>query len=288
LEFILLSSCTQQFGGLIVYRGNLPKKDHPMRFNHAILRTPCVNFARGITSANMGKPSFEKALEQHQTYANALVRCGLELTVLPAEEGYPDSTFVEDVAVLTDRGAILTNPGAASRNGEAALIKPVLEKFFPDLYFITAPGTLDGGDVCQADDHFFIGISERTNKHGANQLKEILENLGYFATLVDIRPLPGMLHLKSALAYLGEGHMLLAEPLQHIGVFGDYQVLEVAAGELYAANCIRVNDFILMAAGYPHLRQKVENLGYALIALEMSEFQKMDGGLSCLSLRFWQ
>jgi dimethylargininase len=259
-----------------------------MNFNRAILRTPSIDFASGITSADLGKPSFDKALIQHQAYADALRHCGLKLTMLPAVDGYPDATFVEDVAVLTERGAILTNPGAASRNGEAVLIKPVLEGIFSQIFAIIPPGTLDGGDVCQVDDHFYIGVSERTNEEGARQLREILESLHYQAALVDIRPLPGVLHLKSALAYLGDRHMLVAEPLRQVRVFEDYHILEVAAAEMYAANCIGVNDFVLMAAGYPKLHRRVKGLGYRLIVLEMSEFQKMDGGLSCLSVRFYE
>ena len=151
---------------------------------------------------------------------------------------------------------------------------------------ISAPGTLDGGDVCEADDHFFIGISERTNDAGARQLASILAERGYTSATIDVRGIEGILHLKSGIAYIGEERVIAIEALARHPAFQRYEVVSVDRAEEYAANCVRVYDRILFAAGHPRLEQSLRRLGYDLIPLEMSEFQKMDGGLSCLSLRY--
>ena len=255
-------------------------------FQHAIVRPPGANFAEGLTSVDRGAPIYEKALKQHERYCQALQQCGLTLTRLEADLRYPDSTFVEDTAILTDRCAILTRPGAISRQGEVENIKETLARFYPSLHAITPPGTLDGGDICEAGIHFFIGISERTNEEGARQLAGLLAQEGYTATLVDIRQVKGILHLKSGIAYLGDSRLVLIDALAHHKVFQGYDVIRVEPAENYAANCVRVNDHVLFAAGFPKLQAAIRNLGYSVIVLDMSEFQKMDGGLSCLSLRF--
>jgi dimethylargininase len=254
-------------------------------FTRAIVRAPASNYADGLTRVDLGAPDYERALRQHAAYCAALERCGLELTQLEADESYPDSTFVEDTAVVVPSGAIITRPGADSRGGEVESIKEVLAQFYTGTKSIREPGTLDGGDVCEAGNHFFIGISERTNEAGAAQLAELLARYGYTSSNVDIRNVKDILHLKSGLASLGDNRLLVIEALRNRKEFRGYELVRVDAGEEYAANCVRVNDFVLLAAGYPKLDETLRDLGYETIALEMSEFQKMDGGLSCLSLR---
>ena len=253
---------------------------------NAIVRPPGTNFAEGLTTVDMGAPILEKAVEQHERYCEALQRCGLTLTRLEAALCYPDSTFVEDTAILTDRCVILTRPGAPSREGEVPSIKEVLVRFYPSFHVITPPGTLDGGDVCRAGDHFFIGISGRTNEEGARQLAGFLAQEKYTSVCIDIRRIKSILHLKSGLAYLGDNRLVLIDVLAEQEAFRRYDIVRIEAVENYAANCVRVNDHILLAAGYPVLSGTVRNFGYPVITLEMSEFRKMDGGLSCLSLRF--
>ncbi|HEU4326293.1 MAG TPA: arginine deiminase family protein [Roseiflexaceae bacterium] len=256
------------------------------RFTRAIVRRPGANFADGLTMAALGTPDLELALEQHAAYCAALERCGLELTVLPSEPQHPDAPFVEDTAVLAAGQALMSRPGAASRQGEVPSIRAALLPWFPELPAINAPGMLDGGDVCEAERHVFIGISERTNPEGARQLSDWLTGLGYGSTCIDIRGRRDLLHLKSGMTYLGDNRMVLIEALVGLEAFRNYEVVRVPPEEIYAANCLRVNDAVLLPAGYPAMQAALRYLGYQLITLEMSEFQKLDGGLSCLSLRF--
>jgi len=255
-------------------------------FTKAIVRPPGANYATGLTTVDLGAPDLERAVEQHEAYCRALESCGLDLIRLAADEEHPDSTFVEDTAILTARGAVITRPGAPSRRGEVTQITPVIRDHFSNVCLIEEPGTVDGGDVCEAGDHFFIGISLRTNEHGARQLAGFLESLGYGSSLIDIRGVSNILHLKSGLAYLGGGQLVLIEALRGRKEFAGYDVCYLDSGEEYAANCLEVNDKVLIADGFPATRRELEHMGYQTIALEMSEYQKMDGGLSCLSLRF--
>jgi dimethylargininase len=255
-------------------------------FSKAIVRQPCKNFADGLTTVTLGSPVLDRTLEQHAAYCKVLEDCGLEITQLEPDENKPDSTFVEDAAVLTPRGAIVTRPGASSRRGEIDSITPVLRQNFGELSLITAPGTLDGGDICEAGEHFFIGISERTNKAGAEQLATWLEGLGYTSSLIDIRGLSNILHLKSGIAYLGDRRLVIIEALRDRAEFSEYERICLNSAEDYAANCLVVNGRVLVAAGFAETENTLQQMGYQTIPLEMSEFQKMDGGLSCLSLRF--
>jgi dimethylargininase len=255
-------------------------------FTKAIVRAPSGNFAAGLTSVDLGKPDYHLAMRQHAAYCEALQSCGLNLIRLPPDERHPDSTFVEDTAIITSRGAVITRPGAPSRLGEINEIKLELMKHYSELDAITAPGTVDGGDVCEAGDHFFIGISQRTNEAGAAQLARLLESFGYSSSLIDIRGLSNILHLKSGMAWLGGTRLAVIEALSRRKEFSTYEVVHVNSIEECAANCVFLNDRVLVAAGFPRLKQQLDDLDYPTIALEMSEFQKMDGGLSCLSLRF--
>ena len=255
-------------------------------FRKAIVKEPCVSFASGEISVDLGTPDLEAALRQHHAYCDALEACGLELIRLPPDDKHPDSTFVEDTALLTPRGAVLTRPGAESRRGEVESIAPTIRNYFENVHSIEAPGTLDAGDVCEAGDHFFIGVSRRTNEHGAKQLAGFLHSFGFTTNLIDIRYLTNILHLKSGLAYLSDGRLVVIDALRNKSEFSGYNLLCLNSTEEYAANCLSLNGKILIASGFPRLKRELQLLGFSTIALDMSEFQKMDGGLSCLSLRF--
>jgi dimethylargininase len=257
-----------------------------MRFSRAIVRPPAATFADGITSSGLGPPDLALALEQHEVYCRTLERLGVSVLRLGPDPDFPDSTFVEDTAVVTAGGAILTRPGAASRAGEVAAVGAALRRWFPEPPEIVAPGTVDGGDISEAGDHFFIGLSHRTNREGAAQLAEWLARLGFASSVIDIREMPELLHLKTGLSWLGERRLLAAgEIAQHAALSG-WEVVRVPEGEEYAANCIRVNDTLLVPRGFPVTEALLGGLGHQVFPLDMSEYRRMDGGLSCLSLRW--
>lgn len=258
-------------------------------FTRAIVRKPGENFSQGLTSVGhgrLGEPSFEKVLEQHEAYCLALKACGLQLTILDKDLDHPDSTFVEDTAVLTRRAAILTRPGDTSREGEVDRIKDAVQGFFERCDRIHAPGTLDGGDICEAGSHFFIGISHRTNEEGARQLADFLAKEGYTSSNVDIRAMTSILHLKSGIAYIGDNTLVLMEEMADDPRFQGYRIIRVSEAESYAANCVRINDRVFLPSGFPGVEVDLRRSGFQPLTLDMSEFRKMDGGLSCLSLRF--
>jgi dimethylargininase len=249
-------------------------------YKRAIVRRPGRNFARGITTSGMGQPDFGKALEQHSAYCDALIRCGVELTVLDADERYPDGCFVEDTAVVNSRVKVISRPGAVTRRGEEKEIERVLAGAGP-AESLTAPGTLEGGDVLRAENHYFIGISERTNREGADQLAAILTKHGFTVSVIRVE---AGLHLKSDIAYLGERNFISTPVFSKTAHTANTIVLD--PDEYYSANCLRVNDYLLIPKGFPKSKMKITELGYKIIELEMSEFRKMDGGLTCLSLLF--
>ena len=252
-------------------------------FKRAVVRVPGRTMVNGLTQAALGRPDYNLALEQHDKYVQALIKCGLDVTILQADEGYPDSTFIEDTALLTKECAVITNPGADSRKGEIAAVKEAVSKFYSKIETIKNPGTLDAGDIMMAGSHFYIGLSKRTNLHGAEQMISILEKYSFTASTVTLKD---VLHLKSGVSYLENSNLIAAGEFVSKPEFKRYNILKVKDSESYAANCVWVNGSVLMAAGYPAAKRQVENAGYPVIELDMSEFRKLDGGLSCLSLRF--
>lgn len=256
------------------------------QFRNAIVRIPGANFADGLTTVELGQPRYELAIQQHVQYCEALRTCGLNLTMLPPDLEHPDSTFVEDAAVLTEKAAIVTRPGALTRMGEIVGIRAELQRCYAAVHTIEAPGTVDGGDICDADGHFFLGLSLRSNEEGLRQLAAHLTSLGHQSSVIDVRNLSGILHLKSGIAYVGENTLVLWEALADLPAFREYKRIVVSSEEHYAANCVRINDRVLVAAGFPQIRTELAKRGFQALTLEMSEFEKMDGGLSCLSLRF--
>lgn len=254
-----------------------------MKFSRALVRKPGPNFDEGITTAHLGTPDFKKALEQHAEYVRVLEACGVSVTVLPSLPQYPDGVFVEDTAVLTEKCAIITYLGAKSREGEEISIEKTLSKFYKNIEHIQPPGTLEGGDVLRAEDHFYIGLSSRTNKSGAHQLIDILEKYGYSGSTVDLQK---MLHLKTGIAYLGKGIFLTAGEFIRHPVFKNKEKIIVKDSEADAANSLSVNGRVLVPSGFHSTRGKIEAAGFPVKEIDMSEFQKMDGGLSCISLRF--
>lgn len=252
-------------------------------FKKAIVRKPCRNLVYGLTTANLGKPDYNSALKQHLEYIEALKECGLEVTVLEADEKYPDSVFIEDTALLTPHCAVIANPASHSRHGEIIELGQVIENVYPIVETISTPGTLEGGDVMMACSHFYIGLSERTNLFGANQLIGILAKYGLICSTVNVE---NALHLKSGVSYLENNNLLAASGFKNIPEFQKYNLILVDDDESYAANSLWLNDKVLVPKGFPKTKKKIEQAGYLTIEVDVSEFRKLDGGLSCLSLRY--
>jgi len=252
-------------------------------FTKAIVRIPGRSMTGGISSANLGPPDYDLALKQHSSYIDALRSCGLEVTVLPPNEEFPDSTFVEDVALLTDKCAIITNPGAESRKGEIQNFRAVLEENSENIEQIEDPGAIEAGDIMMVGSHFYIGLSERTNEDGAKQMIGILEKFGKTGSLVSLEK---VLHLKTGLAYLENNNLIACGEFLDKDEFQKFNILEIDESESYAANCIWVNNKVIIPMGYSKARKTIQDAGYQIIEVDMSEFKKLDGGLSCLSLRF--
>lgn len=237
----------------------------------------------GLTTAKLGFPDYQKALMQHVEYVSALKVCGLKVKELEADERFPDATFVEDVALLTPNCAIITNPGAPSRKGEINEMKKVIRPYYKDVEEISEPGTVEAGDILMVGDHYYIGLSDRTNKEGAKQVIQILNSYGMTGSAVEVGE---VLHLKTGMSYLENNIVVACKAFSSHPEWTEFTVIEVPEKESYAANCIWINGTVLIPDGFPITKQKIEKAGYSTIALEVSEFQKLDGGLSCLSLRF--
>ena len=257
-----------------------------MRATRALVRRLTANFADGLTESGLGPPEIARAGRQHEAYCEALAACWLAVSEIASDARFPDGVFVEDAAVVTSKGAILARPWAPGRRGEVASVREALSAAMPLAGEIDSPGTLDGGDVCETGDRFFIGVTARTNPAGAEQMARLLLRLGFQATLVDLRGEPGLLHLKTGLAAIGDGRLVAVGALAERSELDGYEIVRVRPAEAYGANSIRVNDRILVPTTSPGLASALEGLGYEVVTLEMSEFRKMDGGLSCLSLRW--
>ena len=254
-----------------------------MKYKKAIVKVPAVTFPEGITSAGQEAPDMDLVFHQHHKYIETLRRCGLEVIILDPDPYHPDSTFVEDTAVLTQHCAVITNPGALSRSSEVNSIQAEINNHYKDIEHISPPGTLDGGDVLMAGSHFFIGLSERTNIQGADQLIHILSK--YSLTGEHI-PITNLLHLKSGVNYLENNTLILTGEFKDHPAFKDYQKIIVPTSESYAANSLWVNGKVIVPSGFQKTLKLISDHGFETIETAMSEFRKLDGGLSCLSLRF--
>ncbi len=251
-------------------------------FTRALCRRPGPDLAAGITNAGMGVPDFNLACEQFEKYVALLGECGLDVSVLEALEGFPDAHFVEDTAVVTPDVAVITHPGAPARQGEQHTIAKAMTEH-RTLAKIESPGTLDGGDILMIGTHFLIGVSDRTNEEGARQLGAILESHGNTWQPV---PVGAGLHFKSSVNLVGPGTLLVTETFAGRRELADFKQIIVPPEEEYAANTLLINGRLIMPTGYPETRARLEELGQPITELDTSEFRRMDGGLTCLSLRF--
>ena len=253
-------------------------------FKNAIARTPGNDFASGLTTSGLGAPDMDLALEQPRAYIATLEGLGVHVEVLPPLTGFPDACFVEDTAVIVEEAAIITHSGAPSRVGETPTIAEAMAKY-KTVIPITAPGaTIDGGDVLLVGNDFYVGLSGRTNQAGVDAFSAALAPFNRYS--VTPVPLPSGLHLKSDVTQIADNVVLITERMSDHPAFAKYRRVITPAGEEYGTNALLVNGTLIMSAGHPGAVKKCQDAGCNVKVLDMSEYKKMDGALTCLSLRF--
>ena len=224
----------------------------------------------------------EKAVNQHRAYEHGLQQCGLRVISLEPDQGYPDGLFVEDPAIVLDEIAIVCRMGVISRRGEAASLAKVLSPF-RTLQWIKEPGTIEGGDVMRIGKTLFCGISRRTNREGAEQLARFVAPFGYVVVTVAVS---GCLHLKSAICPLADDAVIANRNWIETKPFAGLRIFDVPEDEPSAANVLRIGGKIIMPASFPKTRSMLERAGFEVIALDISELQKAEAGVTCSSLIF--
>ena len=251
-----------------------------MGFSKALVRPPGASFVKCLSCHPMrDSVDLSKACDQHEAYRYMLGDLGLEVTVLPQDDLRPDACFVEDCAVVHGRKALITRLGATSRRGEEDAVEAALDEYLATKRAV-APATVEGGDVVHLSDRLISGISKRTNTDGIEQMSEWLD------VNVDTIRDGDMMHLKSHLTYLGRDKFVATEKYASHPTLKDMEVIVVPRGEEYAADTLAVNDTVLMAAGRVESHRLVRDAGFEVIPMDVSEFEKCDGALTCLSILF--
>jgi dimethylargininase len=224
----------------------------------------------------------EKARAQHHAYEALLEKLGAKVISLPEEKELPDSMFVEDPAIVLDEVAIICPLGTETRRKEAPSLATSLEPF-RKLAYVKLPGMLEGGDVLRVGKKIFVGLTQRSNAEGIRQLAVIAEHYGYELTVV---PVPGCLHLKSAVTYLGRNTLLGNRAWFHWKRFEGFEWLDVDPAEPHAGNALAIGECIVFPASFPKTRARLEANGFRVESLDISELQKAESGLTCSSLLF--
>ncbi|MEO6299924.1 MAG: arginine deiminase family protein [Paracoccaceae bacterium] len=255
------------------------------RFTHAITRLPATSIIQGLRAVDTGTPSLQLMKSHHADYISALHSTGAKIIELSALEPYPDSVFVEDTALCLPEGAVVMRPGAPSRLGEAAEMALHLIALYDEVKYITGPDSfIEGGDILTTETEILIGRSARTNAEGIAELTRLVEPWGH--KVREVFTPPGVLHFKTDCSLLDEETILSTERLAASGCFAGYNVIFTAEGEEASANSIRFNDLVLAPKGFPRTRDALDKAGFTVREIGNSECSKLDGGMSCLSLRF--
>ncbi len=257
---------------------------HSYTFTHAITRKPGASITNGLRAQDTGTPSLERLLEHHAHYVAVLKSTGAEVTTLVPLEEFPDSVFVEDAALCLPEVAITMRPGTPSRFGEAGIMATTLAKIYDEVATIEGPGTIEGGDILVTEREILIGTSSRTNSSGIEELRAIVSRWNYSVREVQIPK--GVLHFKTDCSLLDEETILSTKRLADSGCFKGYRIIHTADGEEACANSIRFNDLVLMPDGFIKTEEILLEAGYDIQKIGNSEAAKLDGGMSCLSLRF--
>ena len=252
------------------------------KFTNAIVRKPNKSINNALSSQYL-YPSYEKILEIHDNYINSIEEAGLNIILLERLEQYPDSIFVEDPALIFKNNIIVLNPSDVSRNGEAKIIKNEISKYFENI-FVVEKGKIEGGDILNINNHFIIGLSNRTNKFGAENLSNILISLG--ATVEVCQTPKDILHFKSECSLLDDDIILVSNRMSKLDYLKkNYNLIELPLGEENAANCIRINNKLLIPDGF-NQTEEILSKSFNIIKINVDEISKVDAGLSCMSLRW--
>ncbi len=258
---------------------------HSIHFTHAITRKPAASILHGLRAVDRGNPDLPVMQAHHAAYVAALRSTGAQVVELEALEDFPDSVFVEDTALCLPQGAVVMRPGAASRLGEAARMEPHLRALYGDVRRIGgADSFIEGGDILVTQTEILVGRSARTNAQGVAELAALVADWGH--TLREVFTPPGVLHFKTDCSLLDGDTVLSTERLAASGCFAGYKVILTAPGDEACANAIRFNDLVLMPAGFAATRDLVQGAGFTVVEIGNTECAKLDGGMSCLSLRF--
>ena len=254
-------------------------------FTHAITRRPAGSIIRGLRAVDTGTPDLALMQEHHAAYIATLRETGATVIELPSLDAYPDSVFVEDTALCLPQGAVVMRPGAPSRLGEAAEMAPHLRALYSQVVAIAgADSFIEGGDILVTEREILVGRSARTSAAGIAELTRLVAPWGH--TVREVHTPPGVLHFKTDCSLLDADTILSTKRLSASGCFTGYKVIDVAEGEEAAANTIRFNDLVLMPAGFPKTRDAIATAGFTTREIGNTECAKLDGGMSCLSLRF--
>ena len=233
-----------------------------------------------LTHLSRSPIDIRKARAEHSAYEQALIDLGYLVKQLPEADDLPDGVFVEDCAIVLPEVAILTRPGAASRRPELTTVKPVLSEY-RKLAFITAPATMDGGDVLVAGKTIFVGLSQRTNDKGLSQFSGIVTPLGY--KVIGI-PLTKCLHLKTAVTCLTADHLLLNPKWVGADLFDDYRITKIHPDEPFAANVLSIDNRVICSESCPKTAQIIKDSGFEVVHVDQSELAKAEAGLTCCSI----
>lgn len=250
---------------------------------YALVRGVPETYERCVTSHEPEKPvDISGARRQHGAYCETLRGLGLELVRVEPDDQFPDCCFVEDPAIVAGDTAIISRMGVPARRGEEVALERALRPF-KEIRHLASPGTLEGGDVLQVGNKIYVGLSNRTNRTGLEQVDGLASELGFEVIPVEVRR---GLHLKSSCTYIGDGYIVMVPGSFNEKVFAEHKVIEVARGEGHAANCLPIEGVVLVLDGYPNTRKRIEAEGFDTRAIELSEFEKCEGALTCLSIVF--
>lgn len=259
-------------------------KNPSFEFARAITRRPAASIVDGLRAEDTGTPSLAGMLAAHETYVAALKSTGAEVIELEPLKDFADAVFVEDTALCLPQGAILMRPGAPSRLGEVAEMAPTLRVCYEDVREIKGPGHIEGGDILVTGSEILVGRSARTDAAGVAELAEIAAEWGH--ALREVFTPPGVLHFKTDCSLMDAETILSTKRLSASGCFEGYKILDVAEGEEAAANAIRFNNLVLFPAGFPRTAEMLDKAGFEVVEIDNRDCAKLDGGMSCLSLRF--